>query len=119
MAAIVQRPAVEVSATMEFSEVELRALDALVGYGFDGFIKVFYEKMGKHYMQPHEAGMRSVFKSISSSVPDILSRADDARSVFTGERIAVRKPTPKPAQAIGEDAGIAAILAKSKGQANG
>lgn len=93
MAEIIQKPKVEVSATMQFSEAELRALDALVGYGSDAFLKVFYEKMGKHYMQPHEAGLRSLFESVRQVVPGILSRTDDARRVFTGERIASRPPT--------------------------
>ena len=108
MAQIIQAPQVEVHATMTFSESELRALDALVGYGFDPFIKVFYEKMGKHYMQPYEAGMRSVFESIRAVVPGILHRTDDARRVFTGERIAAHRPKPAPDPTIGEDEGIAA-----------
>jgi hypothetical protein len=92
MAEIVQKPKVEVSATMQFNEEELRALDALVGYGTDAFLKVFYEKMGKAYMQPHEVGLRTMFESIRQTVPGILRRPDDARRVFTGERIAAHKP---------------------------
>lgn len=96
MAEILQKTKVEVSATMQFSEAELRALDALVGYGVEGFLKVFYEKMGKHYMQPHEDGLRLLFKSVREIVPGILSRTDDARRVFTGECIAVHRPAAQP-----------------------
>jgi hypothetical protein len=95
MAEIIQLPKVEVTATMSFSEAELRALDALVGYGSDAFLKVFYEKLGKHYMQPHEAGLRTLFESVRGVVPGILSRTDDARRVFTGERIAVHADMPE------------------------
>lgn len=76
MSTIEQRPTIT---------LEVRALDALVGYGDDAFVKVFYEHLGKHYMQPHEAGL----KSVRELVPGILRRTDDARLVFTGQRIAV------------------------------
>ena len=99
MAEIIQRPKVEVSATMSFSEPELRALDALVGYGVDPFLKVFYEKMGKSYMQPHEQGLRTLFESIRESVPSILRRADDARAVFSGSHLAVPRSRLSTAQA--------------------
>lgn len=80
---------------MVFTESELRALDALVGYGHEGFLKVFYEKMGRHYLEPHEAGLISLFESIRKMVPPILRRTDDARKVFTGEKVAQR-----PAQEV-------------------
>ena len=110
MAEIIQRPHVEVSATMKFSEIELRALDALVGYGVKPFLEVFYAKMGKHYMQPHEEGLRTLFSSISSVVPGILARTDDARRVFTGERIAAHRPPVQMPKVIGQDAGIDAAM---------
>lgn len=89
MAEIIQKPNVQVTATFQFNEAELRALDALVGYGVDPFLEAFYAKMGKHYMQPHETGLRSLFESVRQAVPGILSRTDDARRVFTGERLAI------------------------------
>ncbi len=110
MAEIVQRPQVEVSAVISFNESELRALDALAGYGDEAFLKVFYEKLGKHYMTPHEAGLRLFFNSIREIVPGILGRADDARRVFTGERIAVNRPKWTPSGVIGRDEGIVAAF---------
>lgn len=120
MAEIVQRPKVEVTATMLFSEVELRALDALVGYGVDPFLKVFYEKMGKHYMQPHEAGLRSLFESISKAVPGILSRTDDAHRVFARERIAVHPDMPdRLGKAGSQIAELNAQLGEAKSESAG
>lgn len=84
MAEIVQRPKVDVSATFSLNEAEMRAMDALVGYGVDGFLEVFYRQLGKAYMQPHEAGLRSLFKSIRETVPGILQRTDAARKAFVG-----------------------------------
>lgn len=77
-----QIPHVETRATIEFSEVEMRALDAMIGYGIQPFLDVFYKHLGKHYMQPHEAGMRSLFKTIGSDIPAVLRRADAARQAF-------------------------------------
>lgn len=82
MAEITQNPHVEVSATIKFNEAELRALQALTEYGTETFLKVFYEKLGKAYLQPHEAGLRSLFDSIKSEVPRILKRSDSERIAF-------------------------------------
>lgn len=70
---------VDVKATMVLSEVELRALDALAGYGIEPFLKVFYAQMGKHYLQPHEAGLRALFKTIGEVTPGPLRQATSHR----------------------------------------
>ncbi|WP_269501047.1 hypothetical protein [Burkholderia sp. IMCC1007] len=85
MANIAPRATVEVRARMDFSENELRALEALTGYGIHSFLEVFYTKLGKAYMQPHEAGLRELFASVNAHVPPILRRADAAREAF-GEK---------------------------------
>lgn len=82
MAKIVDHGKVEVTATMTFNEKELQALDALVGYGDDSFLEVFYKHLGKSYMQPHESGLRELFASIRATVPTILSKARKAREAF-------------------------------------
>lgn len=76
---------IEARATMTLNEGELRALEALTGYGDDAFIQWFYKNMGKAYMQPHEAGLRSLFKSVRAQVPAILRRVDRARAAFEDE----------------------------------
>lgn len=48
------------------NEHEAKALDALAGYGIDSFLKVFYDRMGRHYLQPHEIGLISLFNKIKS-----------------------------------------------------
>lgn len=67
------------SATLTLNETEVRALDALVGYGDDSFIEVFYEKLGKAYMRDHEAGLRSAFAAIRRDVLPALRDIDQAR----------------------------------------
>ncbi len=55
----------------ELSEGEVRALDALVGYGFEDFIKCFYEHMGKAYLEPFEGDLKELFKKVEEMRPAI------------------------------------------------
>lgn len=87
MAKIGMRPTVQVIVTIELTEEEARALDALAGYGDDAFIKVFYEHLGAAYMRDHEGGLRSLLKSARDLIPGVLSRADSARLAFEGRRL--------------------------------
>jgi hypothetical protein len=87
--------------TLVMSEAEAKALDALVGYGPAEFLKVFYEHLGKAYLQPHERGLRALFESVRNgegSVSNFLKRVHDARDVFTGKKQAYAPPvyTGKP-----------------------
>lgn len=79
MAKILARPNVTISVTVELSEAEIGALDALAGYGVDEFLKVFYERMGRSYLEPHEKGLRSLFGSVRESWPNMMSMAKEAR----------------------------------------
>lgn len=82
MAKIESRPTLSVQIVIVLTEPEARALDALVGYGDDAFIKAFYEKLGEAYMKEHEIGLRSLFASIRQLLPPWLSKADAARKSF-------------------------------------
>lgn len=73
---------VRVTATLEVSEGQLRALDALAGYGANAFFKAFYVKLGKSYMQPFEADMRELFNLINQQVPQALREIAEARKVL-------------------------------------
>lgn len=90
MSRLRQQPKVETSVLIELTEIEMLALDALAGYGTDEFLKVFYEKMGKAYLQPHEKGLRSLFDVVRSELPPILNRAKAARQAFALECPVVR-----------------------------
>lgn len=70
---------VDITATITFTEGELRALDALAGYGADAFLKAFYVKLGTHYMQPFERDLRGLFNRIEETVPPALNGVKKAR----------------------------------------
>jgi hypothetical protein len=78
---------ITISAKIELNESELRALDALIGYGTDPFLKVFYKHMGKHYLEPYENGLRALFKNIGETVRPPLARIDKARRLLKNEKL--------------------------------
>lgn len=82
MANFAVRPEIMGKITIELTESEARAWDALVSYGDDAFIKTFYEKLGEAYMREHEAGLRTLFKTTRSILPGVLDRIDIARRAF-------------------------------------
>lgn len=82
MAKIQGQPSVALHVTLQLSEPEAAALDALAGYGTEPFLKVFYEHMGKSYLQPHEAGLISLFAAAGHLLPPLLNRARVAREAF-------------------------------------
>lgn len=67
---------------LKLTESEARAFDALVGYGHKEFLKVFYEHLGRAYMEPHELGLVSLFESVRGKIPQHLSRIDETRKKF-------------------------------------
>ncbi len=74
--------AVTVSATIELDEEALRALEALVGYGIEPFLQVYYEKLGTAYLRPYEGGLRKLFVAINATVPQALAQAKEARKLM-------------------------------------
>jgi hypothetical protein len=84
------RTKVTISATIEFTEGQLRALDALVGYGDDAFLKAFNVKLGTHYIKPFERDLRELFAQIRKTVPPALRNVKAAR-----ERLAAVHITPE------------------------
>jgi hypothetical protein len=69
---------------LTLSEQEARALMVLFSYqgGPDGFLTTFYEKMGRHYLEPHEAGIRSLAKTLSEQLSPHLHTVDTARTAI-------------------------------------
>lgn len=51
----------EVTITLELTEGEAGALDAICGYGPDEFLKWFERNMGKHYIAPYREHIKTLF----------------------------------------------------------
>lgn len=73
---------VDITATITFTEGQLRALEALVGYGDDAFLKAFYVKLGAHYMKPFERDLRDLFTQVRKTVPSALRQVGEARAAL-------------------------------------
>lgn len=84
MAHLISTPRLELNVQLELNHAEVAALEALASYSTDDFLNTFYETMGKSYLQPHEKGLRSLFKSIREELPVILQRFNSARDVLSG-----------------------------------
>ena len=68
--------------TLRLTEKEMRALDALVGYGTKEFLNVFYKYMGKAYLEPHVDGLTTLFKKIRTDGARQLGLIRKAREVL-------------------------------------
>lgn len=82
MATASSRPIITVAVSFTVDEEEIRALDALAGYGDDGFVKAFYEKLGTAYMRDHEQGLRRFLKTIRGIAGPAIARVDEARKLL-------------------------------------
>lgn len=81
----------DIQVILKLSEKEARALHGITSYGSKQFLKCFYEHLGKAYLEEYESGIESLFETIKQELPQHLSRADDVRSVWKGDKVAVRK----------------------------
>lgn len=83
MATVIKaKVAAEFTVTLELDESEVRALDGIFGYNVDAFLKVFYERMGRAYVEPHEAGVRSLHKTIRGTLSGPLETITKARKAM-------------------------------------
>ena len=85
-------------ATITLNETEVRALDAIIGYGADAFLRVFKDKLGESYIRDHEAGVRSFFKAVGRDVLPALRDIDQARkdlNLAHNKRVADRALQPE------------------------
>ncbi len=76
----------KLTVTLELNEAEARALSGIFGYDVNVFLKVFYERMGKAYVEPYEAGVRSLHQTISGVVSGPIAKIAAARKAM-GEAI--------------------------------
>ena len=73
---------VTIMATLELDEREIRALDAIVGYGVESFLRVFKEQLGKGYIRGYEGGVASLFKAVDECCKPAIAQVDKARRLL-------------------------------------
>ncbi|NEI70987.1 hypothetical protein GR212_15510 [Rhizobium lusitanum] len=79
MASAINKATVAFSTTLTLNESEIQALEALVCYGADSFLKVFKENLGTAYIRNHEEGIRSLFDAINRDVRPAHRKIVEAR----------------------------------------
>lgn len=82
MATLQGNPKLTLSITLNLSEEEARALEAIAVYGPETVLKVCYEHLARESLERYENGIRTLFASVNSILPSILHRADKAREVY-------------------------------------
>lgn len=66
----------DIKISIELTLHEARALNEIVGYNVDDFLKVFYQHVGQSYLKPHESGVRQLFKTAKELLPKEIHKAD-------------------------------------------
>lgn len=72
--------------TIRLTETEARGLYDITGYGYDAFMKVFKEHLGKAYIIKNEKGVKELFECVRTELPKHFGRFDKAREVFENKK---------------------------------
>lgn len=67
---------------LELTEGEAAALAAVCGYGPSEFIAWFYRNLGKHYLQPHQQHIKTLFDK-ARKLDTAIKQIDKARQQIT------------------------------------
>lgn len=67
---------------LTLTEGEMRALDAIAGYEMKLFLSVFYDKLGKHYLEPYVKDLEGLFAKIRGEGARQLGVIDKARRLL-------------------------------------
>ena len=79
---------IDVQITLQLTEVEARALQAITVYGTKEFLKCFYTHLGRNYLEPHEEGVVALFETIKTELPFHINKVNDVRDVWMGKKVA-------------------------------
>ena len=82
IAKLTTTPTVSLELQLTISEGEARALDAIIGYGSEAFIRVFKEHLGSCYIEPYEKHVISLFNSLQPILSSAIHQADEARKLL-------------------------------------
>jgi hypothetical protein len=70
---------VDLKVVLELNEQEVGALEAMFSYGPDAFLKGFYKQCGKAYVEPYEAGVRSLHEKMRGLMSSPLREVQQMR----------------------------------------
>jgi len=96
MATSTPNASIEMSMTVTLTEAEVRALNAIMGYGVASFLKAISSQLSEALPRAHEAGIRSLFDTLQPQCVNAIKRAEAARLAFNVDAYEVRKREPVP-----------------------
>lgn len=79
------RPKISGEIQFYLTEEEARALHAITLYGYDNFIDAFFKKLGRHYLETHLSGLKSLFNGIKNQVNKDLKILEQTRNYLDAE----------------------------------
>jgi hypothetical protein len=71
---------------LSITKREAMVLQAIVGYGADPFLDVFYPKLGRAYLFPLEQDLRSLFKKVWEELPVEIGKIESAEKAINDIR---------------------------------
>lgn len=74
---------VEFTITLNLTPGEASALNAISVYGADAFLKVFYEKLGRAYVEPYEKDLRALLAKLRTTLPPELRSVNKANKAIS------------------------------------
>lgn len=72
---------IEATVTLQLTEQEAKALLNMTVYGHKSFLEFFYKNLGRHYLEPHESGVISLFDTIKKELPQHINNIDTLRAL--------------------------------------
>ena len=73
---------VEFTTTITLTEMEIHALEALVGYGADAFLELFKKTCGVSYIRGAEDGIKTLFHTIARDVAPVHKEIQEAKKAL-------------------------------------
>lgn len=83
---------VQMNITLTLTIEEAKALNAIAGYGTKPFLDLFYEKMGKHYLQPQEKDFILFLEKCQYQIPKEISKIERAKKGIIDALAILREP---------------------------
>lgn len=83
---VTSKPVFDMDINLRLTEEQARALYKMTIYGPDVFLKWFYKNLGKHYLEPHAEGLKSLFLVLRNELPPHFKVADEVREFLALSR---------------------------------
>lgn len=99
MSIVYEKATIEVSATIVLSEPMFRALSKALEWGVEPLVQGMTAQCSQSEIRQHIPALTEMMQRLRSDLPIAVRKADEARGVFDGTKLALDKPRPKSGKA--------------------